>query len=141
MMETETALGQNGSGTDAGGPQALEIELYLLYQRRLKVPKGSDEYQRIQERIDVILDSMDAHRELFRMLWDGPDLRRFVEKELSEEILWQRIQQQINELLATDLTFTEMVRLGRLIDAQIKPLRERLEKPRESQPRCGKSSS
>lgn len=113
---------------NATQPHDPEIELFSLHRQRLKAQKGSEEYRRIGEDMDLIKDSMRAHAELFSRLCDSIDRRRLLEFLESRSIIEARFHQAADELLKTDLTLSEMLRLGSLLNEQLRPNVERAQK-------------
>jgi hypothetical protein len=103
-----------------------EFKLHSLQEQLRNVPKGSQEHNRIRDEIDVIGQSMDAHRELFERLLNAHDVERIHAILETKIIAEQRFDADLLRLLELDLTFPETIRLGKLISKQSREIESRL---------------
>ncbi len=110
-----------------------EFELYSLQQQLRKVSKGSQEYQRILDEIEILRESMDARAQLFHRLLSAHDTERIQAILESKIIAEQRFDAQLRQLLELDLTFPEAMRLGRLISQRSQEIESRLATSQERQ--------
>ena len=131
MLEQDAKAGPSNSDDHAADLRHPEIELSSLYKRLSQSQKGSEDYKQILQDIKGATERVNAYQQLCRTLKDELDRERLIEICESKMFLEERIDREINQILEKDLTLTEMLRLCRLINAEMEQAESRLRKTRK----------